>query len=73
MHDHHGPGGPFRLLIDGDEVGQRGSGDHTKAGRKAEGILETARNDSIGNANVHEVGQVATRRGLRSSKTEQLA
>ena len=64
MNDHDGLGGLAGLIVDGGEIGQRGFGDHAKAGTKAEGVLQAARDDAIGDADVDDIRQLIARRGL---------
>ena len=70
MHDHHGLGRLAGLVVDGDQICQRGLGDDAEAGAEAERVLQAARDDGVGDADIDDVGQVVACRGLRGGKAD---
>ncbi len=68
MHDHDGLRRLTRRVVDCGKIGQRGLRDNAEAGAEAERILQPARHDAIGDADVDHVRQLVTSGGLRRSK-----
>ena len=58
------------LFVDGDQIFQRGLGNHAEAGAESKSILQAAGDDRVGDADVDDVGQVVARRGLGGGKTD---
>ena len=52
------------------QICQRGLGDHAEAGTEAEGVLQAARHDRVGDADVHDIRQIVARRGLRGGEAD---
>ena len=70
VHDHHGLGRLAGLVVDGDEIVQRGLGDDAEAGAEAEGVLQAAGDDRVGDADIDDVGQLIARRRLRGGEAD---
>ena len=70
VHDHHRLGRLAGLVVDGDEVVERGLGNDAEARPEAEGILEAARDDVVGDADVDHVGQVVAGGGLAGGEAD---
>ena len=70
VHDHHGLRGLVGLLVDGDEVVERGLGDDAEARAEAEGVLQAAADDAVDHADVDDIGQVVARRGLAGGEAD---
>ena len=64
VHDHHGLRSLAGRIVEGDEIVECAFRDNAKAWAEAEGVLETARHDRVGDADVDHVGQVVARRRL---------
>ena len=64
VHDHHRLRRLAGLVVDGDEIVERGLGDDAKARAEPEGVLQPAGDDAVDHADVHDIGQVIARRGL---------
>ena len=64
MHDHHGFGRLAGFIVDGDEVGERGLGQNAKTRAEAEGVLQAAGDDGVGDADVDDIRQIVAGRGL---------
>ena len=56
-----------------DEVVERGLGDDAEAGTEAERVLQAARDDAVGDADVDDIGQVVARRRLVVARQMSLA
>ena len=64
VHDHHGLGGLAGLVVDGDEIVERGLGDDAEARAEAERVLQPAGDDGVDHPDVDDIGQVVARGGL---------
>ena len=70
MHDHHRLGRLAGLVVDGDEIVERGLGDHAEARAEPERVLQAARDDAVDDADVDQVGQVVARGGLAGGQAD---
>src|SRR5262249_46773588 len=70
VHDHHRLGRLAGLVVDGDEVVERGLGNDAEAGPEPERVLESAGDDVVGDADVDHVGQVVAGGGLTGGKAD---
>jgi len=70
VHDHHGLGRLAGLVVDGDEIVERGLRNHSKAGPEPERVLEPAGDDVVGDADVDHVRQVVAGGGLTGSEAD---
>ena len=70
VHDHHGLGGLAGLVVDGDEIVERGLGDDAEARTEPERVLQAAGDDAIDHADVDDIGQVVARRGLARGEAD---
>ena len=57
-------------VVDGGEIGERRLGDDAEAGAEAERVLQAARDDGVGDADVDHVRQLIARRGLRGGEAD---
>ena len=70
MHQHDGFRRPARILVQLRQVGERGLRHHAEAGAEAEGVLEPAGDDGIGDADIDDIGQVVARRRLARGQAD---
>ena len=70
VHDHHGLGRLAGLVVDGDEIVERGLGDDAEAGAEAERVLQPAADDGVGDADVDDIGQVVAGGGLADGEAD---
>jgi hypothetical protein len=64
VNDHHGLCDLAGLIVDADEIVERGLGNDAKARAEAEGVLQPAGDDAVDDADVDNIGQIVTGRGL---------
>ena len=70
VHDHHGLGRLAGAVIDRHQIVERRLGDDAETGAEAEGVLQAALDDRVGDADVDDVRQIVARRGLRGGKAD---
>ena len=70
VHDHHGLGRLAGAVVDRHQIVERGLGDDAEAGAEAEGVLQAALDDRVGDADVDHVRQIVARRGLRGGEAD---
>ena len=70
MHDHDGLCRLARRVVDRGEIGQRGLRDDAEAGAEAERVLQAARDDAIGDADVDHVRQLIACSRLRRGEAD---
>ena len=70
MDDQHGFRRLTGSLVDGDEVVERGLGDDSEAGPEPERILEAARDDVVGDADIDQVRQIIAGGGLARGEAD---
>ena len=68
VHDHDRLRRLVGLIVDGDQIVERGLGDDAEARAEPERVLQPAGHDGVDHAHVHDVGQVIARRGLAGGK-----
>ena len=70
VHDHHRLRRLVGLIVDGDEIVERGLGDDAEARAEAERVLQPAGDDAVDHADVDDIGQVIARRGLAGGEAD---
>ena len=70
VHDDHGLRRLAGGIIDGDQIFERGLGDDAEAGAEAEGVLQPAGDDAVGDADIDDVRKIIARRGLGGGETD---
>ena len=70
VHDHHGLRGLVGLIVDGDEIVDRGLGDDAEARSEPERVLQAAADDAVDHADVDDIRQVVARGGLAGGKAD---
>ena len=70
VHDHHRLRRLAGAVVDRGQVVERRLGDDPEAGAEAEGVLEAAGDDAVGDADVDDIGQIVARGGLADRETD---
>src|SRR5262249_7047264 len=70
VYDHHCLGRLAGLVVDGDEVVERGLRNHSEAWPEPERVLEAARDDVVGAADVDDIGQIVAGGGLTGGEAD---
>ena len=73
VHDHDGLRRLAGRIVDGGEIVERGLGDDAEARTEAEGVLEAAGDDAVGDPHVDHVGKVVARGGLARRQADRAA
>jgi len=58
VNDHHRLGDLAGLIVDADEIVERGLGNDAKARAEAERVLQSAGDDAVNDADVDDIGQI---------------
>jgi hypothetical protein len=69
-HDHNCLGGLVGLIVDGDEIVDRGLGDDAEARSEPERVLQAAADDAVDHADINDIRQVVACRGLAGGKAD---